>query len=113
MAAKVTRTAATRSRGLRFGADVRRVAGALDILSAVRTADADRGYDVVVAGDGSIPAAQLAVLGVRPGEHLRVVVAGPAAEKPGFRDSLKGLPEPTWDDFERASELARSDLEIP
>ena len=82
------------------------------MLVVVSTADADQGYDVVVAGDGSIPAAQLAALGVRQGSHLRVIPAEPAVAALGFRCSLKGFPEPSWDDFEHASEVARSDFEL-
>ncbi|MHB1773942.1 MAG: hypothetical protein ACYCST_19825 [Acidimicrobiales bacterium] len=76
------------------------------------TAGAGQGYEVVVAGDGSIPAEQLAALGVRPGSHLRVIVAEPVPATPSFRGSLKGFPEPSWEDFERAGELARSDFEL-
>ena len=74
------------------------------------TAGADQGYDVVVASDGSIPAEQMVALGVRPGSHLRVVPAEQAAGAPGFRGSLKGFPEPSWEDFEHASEAARTDF---
>lgn len=84
---------------------------AIGSLIVMSTANADEGHDVVVAGDGSIPAEQLAALGVRPGAHLRFIVAEPAASEPFFRGSLKGFPDPTWKDFERASELARSDSE--
>ena len=76
------------------------------------TTGADQGYDVVVAGDGSIPAERLAALGVRPGSHLRVIVTVPPAVTPSFRGSLKGFPEPSWEDFEHASEVARSDFEL-
>ena len=81
-------------------------------LIVVSTAGAGQGYEVVVAGDGSIPAEQLAALGVRPGSHLRVIPAEQAIAAPGFRGSLKGFPEPSWEDFELASEVARSDLEL-
>lgn len=83
-----------------------------DMLVLVSTADAGQGYEVVVAGDGSIPAERLAALGVRPGSHLLVIVAEPAGAIPSFRGSLKGFPEPSWEDFERASEVARSDFEL-
>jgi Fe2+ transport system protein FeoA len=82
------------------------------ILIGVSTAGAGQGYEVVVADDGSIPAERLAALGVRPGSHLRIIVAEPAAAAPSFRGSLKGFPEPSWEDFERASEVARSDFEL-
>ena len=82
------------------------------MIIVVSTAGAGQGYEVVVAGDGSIPAERLAALGVRPGSPLRVLVAEPAAVTPSFRGSLKGFPEPSWEDFERASEVARSDFEL-
>ncbi len=76
------------------------------------SADAAHGYDVTVAGDGSIPADQLTALGVRLGSHLRVIVAEPAAAPLGFRGSLTGYHEPSWDDFERVSEVGRSGFEL-
>lgn len=82
------------------------------MLTVVSTANANQGYEVVVAGDGSIPAERLAALGVRPGSHLRIIVAEPPAAASGFRGSLKGFPEPSWEDFEHASEVARSDFEL-
>jgi hypothetical protein len=53
------------------------------------TADAE-GHELVVADDGSIPADQVARLGLRPGSHLRVVVETPGA--PGAsRKTAKGI----------------------
>lgn len=70
--------------------------------------------ELVVAEDGSIPVDQLASLGLRPGSHLRVVVTDePAAAPSGLAGSLPDLPDIDWDDFERASELARQDLARP
>ena len=67
--------------------------------------------ELVVAEDGSIPAAQLARLGLRPGAHLRVIEASqPAGETTGLAGSMPDLPELDWEVFERASELARRDL---
>jgi hypothetical protein len=67
-------------------------------------------HELVVAPDGSIPAAQLERLGVGPGTHLRVVEA-PASRLGGsFAGSLPNLAEVTWEDFERASKLAREDV---
>jgi hypothetical protein len=67
--------------------------------------------ELVVAEDGSIPAEQLARLGLQPGAHLRVVEA---TSVPAGTDELEGslpdLPELEWEDFERGSELARLDL---
>lgn len=66
---------------------------------------------MVVADDGSIPAERLAALGVRPGSHLQIIVAEPPAPTPSFRGSLEEFPQPSWEDFERASEVARSNFE--
>jgi hypothetical protein len=68
---------------------------------------------VIGVGDGSGPTEQLAALGVQPGSHLRVIPVEQAVAAPGFRGSLKGFPEPSWEDFERSSEVARSDFERP
>jgi hypothetical protein len=64
--------------------------------------------ELVVADDGSIPATQLASLGLRPGTHLRVVAA--ATNSGGIEAVLADFPDLSWEDFERASQLARSDL---
>jgi hypothetical protein len=70
--------------------------------------------ELVVAEDGSIPADQLASLGLRPGAHLRVVAADDlSVASSGLAGSLPDLPDIDWDDFERASELARQDLSQP
>jgi len=70
--------------------------------------------ELVVAEDGSIPADQLASLGLRPGAHLRVVAADePSVAPSGLAGSLPDLPDIDWDDFEQASELARQDLIQP
>jgi len=67
--------------------------------------------ELVVAEDGSIPAEQLASLGLQPGAHLRVVEASqPVDETTGLAGSLPDLPDLDWDAFDRASELARRDL---
>lgn len=67
--------------------------------------------ELVVAEDGSIPADQLARLGLRPGAHLRVLSADArSSASTGLAGSLPNFPDIDWDDFERASELARQDL---
>jgi hypothetical protein len=76
----------------------------------VSTADERQGGELVVADDGSIPAEQLARLGLRPGAHLRVVEARDAGPRTRLAGSLSDFPDVTWEDFERASELARRDL---
>ncbi len=65
--------------------------------------------ELVVADDGSIPAEQLARLGIRPGTHLRVVATPEQAGDTGVAGSLPDFPEVDWEDFESASELARHD----
>jgi hypothetical protein len=67
--------------------------------------------ELVVAEDGSIPAEQLAPLGLQPGAHLRVVETTPPSDHPAeLEGSLPDLPDLDWEDFERGSELARRDL---
>jgi len=44
-------------------------------MSRTPAATSDDGFDVIVADDGSVPAAELARLGVRPGAHLRLIVS--------------------------------------
>jgi hypothetical protein len=69
------------------------------------------GKDLVVAADGSIPADQLARLGLRPGARLRVIESHPAVTEPGgLAGSLPDFPDLDWAVFEQASDLARSDL---
>jgi len=69
------------------------------------------GKDLVVADDGSIPADQIARLGLRPGAHLRVIESGPVASEPSsLAGSLPDFPDLDWAAFERGSTLARSDL---
>lgn len=62
-------------------------------------------HELVVAADGSIPAAQLKSLGVGPGTHLRVVETPARRTGGSFAGSLPNLPDLTWEDFERASKL--------
>jgi hypothetical protein len=67
-------------------------------------------HELVVAPDGSIPADQLKRLGVRPGTHLRVVQTPATRSGGSIAGSLPDLPDLTWEDFERASRLAREDV---
>jgi hypothetical protein len=67
-------------------------------------------HELVVAPDGSIPAAQLKRLGVRPGAHLRVVETPATRSGGSFAGSLPDFPDVSWEDFERASQLAREDV---
>ena len=66
--------------------------------------------DLVVGDDGSIDAAQLSRLGLRPGSHVRVVRVGTEGPGAPVGGSMPDFPELSWDDFERGSELARRDL---
>ncbi|MCL2769292.1 MAG: hypothetical protein FWD42_04190 [Solirubrobacterales bacterium] len=73
----------------------------------MNTASEGAGRELVVASDGSIPADQLARLGVAPGTHLRVVQTNPAGTLAG---SLPDFPDLSWEDFERGSALATHEL---
>jgi len=66
--------------------------------------------ELVVAPDGSIPAAQLRRLGVGPGARLRVVEVPAARSGGSFAGSLPHLADVSWEDFQRASQLAQRDL---
>lgn len=80
-------------------------------MGSVSAGDPTTQQELVVADDGSIPADQLASLGLRPGAHLRVVAtADSAAPTSGLAGSLPDFPDLDWDDFERASDLAQRDL---
>jgi hypothetical protein len=78
-------------------------------MMTVSATDPTPEAELVVADDGSIPAEQLARLGIRPGTHLRVVATPESAGDTGLAGSLPDLPDVDWKDFERASELARHD----
>jgi hypothetical protein len=67
-------------------------------------------HELVVAPDGSIPADQLKRLGVGPGAHLRVVQTPVTRSGPSLAGSLPNFPDVSWEDFERASKLAREDV---
>jgi hypothetical protein len=77
----------------------------------IPTGDAS-GPELVVADDGSIPAEQLRRLGLQPGDHLRVVEAAQEPPSGSLEGSLPDFPELNWEDFERASEVARQDAAI-
>jgi hypothetical protein len=69
------------------------------------------GRELVVADDGSIPADQIARLGLRPGAHLQVIESGPTATEPSsLAGSFPDFPDLDWEAFERGSTLERSDL---
>ena len=67
-------------------------------------------HELIVAEDGSIPAEQIAPLGLGPGAHLRVIEAERMASIAHIGGLLPDLPDLTWEDFERGSELAKQDL---
>jgi hypothetical protein len=73
-------------------------------------ASGPEGHELVVADDGSIPAEQITRLGMRPGTHLRVVAEQPPNTKGSIAGRLTSWPDLTWEDFQRASQLARADL---
>ncbi|MGA9316238.1 MAG: hypothetical protein WBV77_16620 [Solirubrobacteraceae bacterium] len=72
-------------------------------------ADESIHLELVVAPDGSIPADQLKRLGVGPGAHLRVVQSPGSSQGDSLAGSLPNFPDLTWEDFERASQLAQED----
>lgn len=73
-------------------------------------ASGPEGHELVVADDGSIPAEQISHLGMRPGTHLRVVAEQPPDDVSSIAGRLAAWPEVTWEDFQRASQLAQADL---
>ena len=80
-------------------------------MRSMRTPGRTGEWELVVAEDGSIPASQLARLGLLPSTHVRVVAAEEPAVAPfGLAGSLPELPDIGWDGFEQASELVRQDL---
>jgi hypothetical protein len=88
----------------------RRVRGSLagdasaPTLFAVALANEADGIELVVGPDGSIPAEQLAPLGLGPGMHLRVLPGEVAAER--LEGSMPEFPDLSWEDFQRGSDLA-------
>ena len=66
--------------------------------------------ELIVSADGSIPADQLAFLGIVAGTHLRVVREEPVRTSRTLRGLLPELPDLTWDDFEVASREAQADV---
>jgi hypothetical protein len=74
------------------------------------TASSPHELELVVAEDGSIAAEQIASLGVRPGTHLRVIIEQADQVHGSIAGRLTSWPNVTWEDFERASELAQADL---
>ena len=76
------------------------------------TADVPESHELIVGPDGSIPADQIARLGLRPGAHLRVVREPFPEHRARFGNSLPDLPDLSWEDFERGSALARGDMRL-
>jgi hypothetical protein len=68
-----------------------------------------RPLEFVVADDDSIPATQLSPLGLRAGVHLRVVESTSSGPADDLEGSLADFPDITWEEFERASDLATKD----
>lgn len=74
-------------------------------------ASGPEGHELVVADDGSIPAEQITRLGMRPGTHLRVVAEQPPEAEGSIAGRPASWPDVSWEDFERASQLAQADLD--
>jgi hypothetical protein len=84
-------------------------------VCVMSTASSPHELELVVADyddddDGSIPAEQIASLGVHPGAHLRVIIEQAGRVHGSIAGRLTSWPDVTWEDFERASDLARADL---
>lgn len=83
-------------------------ASSFEHVSATESQDE---MELLVAEDGSIPADQLARLGLGPGAHLRVVASASGRDDgTDLAGSLPDLPDIDWETFQAASELARRDL---
>jgi hypothetical protein len=54
-------------------------------------------HEFVVADDGSIPAEQIACIGVRPGTHLRVATEHPNESAGSIARRLKNWPDVRWE----------------
>lgn len=74
-------------------------------------ADVPQGYKPVIHPAGSISAEQRALLGHLPGAKLQVA-SQLRAGVTRFGGSMPELPEVSWEDFERGSALARTELNV-
>ncbi|MGH3897887.1 MAG: hypothetical protein ACRDTA_06435 [Pseudonocardiaceae bacterium] len=57
-------------------------------MSSTRAPGDAEGFHVVVAEDGSLPASELARLGLHPGEHLRLIPEQRPAARPRMAGAL-------------------------
>src|SRR5438552_19137737 len=85
--------------------------GRMVIMSMRPAASDENGFDVVVAEDGSVRAADLAARGIRPGAHLRVV---PDQRPSGGRGSSVGklagaVPQEVIDDLIQGLEESKAE----
>lgn len=72
--------------------------------------EATEGFHVVVAEDGSLPASELARLGLRPGTHLRLVPEPRRPSRAGMAGALAAaLPVEAVDDWVRALDAAKTE----
>jgi hypothetical protein len=70
----------------------------------------NREMEITIADDDSLPEAQVAHVGLRPGDRIRVVAtSGDTSDGSRLAGSLPD-PDISWDDFERASALAIADM---
>ncbi|MGQ0777216.1 MAG: hypothetical protein ACT4NY_22835 [Pseudonocardiales bacterium] len=68
------------------------------------------GSHVVVADDGSLPASELARLGLRPGAHLRIVPEQRSGQRKSMLGALAGtLPPEAVDDLIRGLDEAKAE----
>lgn len=79
-------------------------------MSTTPAPEAAEGFHVVVAEDGSLPATELARLGLRPGTHLRLVPEPRRSRRAGMAGALAAsLPVEAVDDWLRALDEAKAE----
>jgi len=83
----------------------------LVIMTNTPAGTGDDGFDVVVSNDGTVPAAELARHGVRPGARLHVVPEQPpAGERKRMAGALAGtVPDEAVEDLLRGLEQAKAE----
>lgn len=79
-------------------------------VSTTSTNSDGEGFHVVVADDGSLPASELARLGLRPGARLRVVPEQRSGRRKSMLGALAGtLPPEAVDDLIRGLDEAKAE----
>ncbi|MGD9530308.1 MAG: hypothetical protein AB7I38_19760 [Dehalococcoidia bacterium] len=79
-------------------------------MNSTPVPEAAEGFHVVVAEDGSVPASELARLGLRPGTHLRLVPEPRRSSRGRMAGALAAnLPADAVDDWVRALDEAKAE----